>query len=160
MLKELPPWFAEQRSAGCLLHISSLPSSFGIGNLGKSSYRFIDFLKESGFSFWQVCPVGPTGFGDSPYQVFSSSAGNPYFIDWEPLLENNLISHDELDALSKLPHEFVDYGNLYNSFFLQLVLHIHDFIKIVKFSRIFMDPMIIYGGLNLLGYILMPVFSA
>ena len=64
-----------------------------------------------------------------------------------------------LDALSKLPHEFVDYGNLYNSFFLQLVLHIHDFIKIVKISRIFMDPTI-YGGLNLLGYILMPVFSA
>ena len=117
MLKELPPWFAEQRSAGCLMHISSLPSSCGIGNLGESSYRFIDFLKESGFSFWQVCPVGPTGFGDSPYQVFSSSAGNPYFIDWEPLLENNLISHGDLDALSKLPHEFVDYGNLYQSFF-------------------------------------------
>ena len=74
-------------------------------------------------------------------------------------MENNLISHDELDALFKLPHEFVDYGIYIIVFFLQLVLHIHDFIKIVKFSRIFMDPMI-YGGLNLLGYILMPVFSA
>ena len=59
MLKELPPWFAEQRSAGCLLHISSLPSSFGIGNLGKSSYRFIDFLKESGFSFGKFAQLDP-----------------------------------------------------------------------------------------------------
>ena len=77
----LPRWL-DNRAAGVLLHPSSLPSNQGIGNLGKEARQFIDFLESAGFSYWQTCPVGPTGFGDSPYQVFCSSAGNPYFIDW------------------------------------------------------------------------------
>ena len=120
MKKQLPQWFAT-RGAGCLLHMTSLPSYFGIGNLGKQAYEFLDFLKASGFTSWQTCPVGPTGFGDSPYQVFSSSAGNPYLIDWEPLMTAGLIENHELEPLYQLPRDFVDYGLLYERFFLWLV---------------------------------------
>ena len=67
----------QNRAAGAFLHITSLPSSTGIGNLGESAIAYLSFLKEAGFRFWQMCPVGPTGYGDSPYQVFSSFAGNP-----------------------------------------------------------------------------------
>ena len=100
MKKQLPQWFAT-RGAGCLLHMTSLPSYFGIGNLGKQAYEFLDFLEASGFTSWQTCPVGPTGFGDSPYQVFSSSAGNPYLIDWEPLMTAGLIENHEMEPLMR-----------------------------------------------------------
>ncbi len=106
-----------RRSAGSFLHISSLPSKTGIGNLGESSYSFIKFLKNSGMSFWQMCPVGPTGFGDSPYQVFSSSAGNPYFIDWYPFISAGLIMESDLAILSQLPACYTDFENLYKIFF-------------------------------------------
>ena len=72
MKKQLPQWFATV-AAGCLLHMTSLPSYFGIGNLGKQAYEFLDFLKASGFTSWQTCPVGPTGFGDSPIRSFRLS---------------------------------------------------------------------------------------
>ncbi len=112
----LPSWIS-QRAAGVLLHLTSLPSSYGIGNLGKDARRFVDFLNRAGFRFWQTCPVGPTGFGDSPYQVFSSLAGNPYLIDWDPLIEIGLVIEDELASLRSLPSHEVDYGNLYRQFF-------------------------------------------
>jgi len=112
----LPPWIS-QRAAGSLLHISSLPGSYGIGNIGRCARDFVDFLESSGIRFWQTCPVGPTGYGDSPYQVFSSFAGNPYFIDWEPLIEIGLINKEELGALRELPVNEVDYGALYENFF-------------------------------------------
>lgn len=105
-------WFAG-RSAGVLLHLSSLPSMYGVGNLGESAHRWIDFLSDSGFKFWQMCPVGPTGYGDSPYQVFSSSAGNPYFIDWSDLLACGYIQNTDLHSLGNLPHHKVDYGSLF-----------------------------------------------
>ncbi|SVD24344.1 uncharacterized protein METZ01_LOCUS377198, partial [marine metagenome] len=70
-LPQIPAWL-RQRSTGLLLHLSSLPGEFGIGNMGKPSRELIDFLSEAGFSHWQICPVGPTSFGDSPYQSFSS----------------------------------------------------------------------------------------
>lgn len=70
----------ENRSAGILMHISSLPGPYGIGTLGENARKFADFLVESGQSYWQLLPVGPTSYGDSPYQSFSSFAGNPYFI--------------------------------------------------------------------------------
>jgi 4-alpha-glucanotransferase len=111
----IPEWL-EERSAGLLLHISSLPSGFGIGNLGKCSHDLIDFLAESGFRFWQICPVGPTGFGDSPYQTFSSIAGNPYFIDWNPIVEAGLVDEGDLNSLRTLPDAHVDYGILYEKF--------------------------------------------
>ncbi|MDO4573063.1 MAG: 4-alpha-glucanotransferase, partial [Clostridia bacterium] len=68
------------RSSGILLHISSLPSPYGIGSLGREAYAFIDFLAAARQRYWQVLPLGPTSFGDSPYQSFSAFAGNPYFI--------------------------------------------------------------------------------
>ena len=90
--KELP------RGAGILLPVSSLPSPYGIGALGKAAFAFIDFLKEAGQKYWQVLPVGPTSFGDSPYQSFSAFAGNPYFIDLDTLREEGLLERAEIDA--------------------------------------------------------------
>ena len=104
------------RTAGILLHLSALPSNTGIGNFGSSAYRFIDFMNASGLGVWQMCPLGPTGYGDSPYQSFSAFAGNPYFIDLEPLVSAGFTNSDELVALRELPNEKVDYGALYSAF--------------------------------------------
>ena len=78
------------RSSGILLHITSLPSACGIGNLGKEARAFIDFLKKSGQKYWQILPIGPCGYGDSPYQSFSAFAGNPYLIDLDLLVEDEV----------------------------------------------------------------------
>ena len=110
-----PTWLRE-RSSGVLAHISSLPGEYGIGNLGPSARAFVDFLGDTGFRYWQICPVGPTGFGDSPYQSFSSFAGNPYFIDLGELLEAGLLTDAEVGPLKELPRERVDYGSLYRLF--------------------------------------------
>ena len=79
--------------------ISSLPSPYGIGTLGKEAYAFVDFLAKAGQSWWQMLPVGPTSYGDSPYQSFSAYAGNPYFVDLTALLEDGLVTRAELDAM-------------------------------------------------------------
>ena len=86
------------RTAGILLSISSLPSKFGIGCFGKSAYDFVDWLKEAGQTYWQILPLGPTSFGDSPYQSFSTFAGNPYFISLEALIEEGVLTAEECDA--------------------------------------------------------------
>ncbi|MEA5060396.1 MAG: 4-alpha-glucanotransferase, partial [Candidatus Pelethousia sp.] len=70
-----------ERSCGILMHISSLPNRFGIGSLGKEAFAYVDFLALAGHRYWQLLPIGPTRYGDSPYQLFYSWAGNPYFID-------------------------------------------------------------------------------
>jgi len=111
-----PPSWLSKRSAGVLLHPSSLPYGHGIGCLGEAAYQWIDFLRDAGISFWQMCPVGPTGYGDSPYQVFSSSAGNPYFIDWAPLVEFGYIQQDSLFSLTQSEAHQVDFGSLYENF--------------------------------------------
>ena len=80
-----------ERSSGILMHITSLPSPYGIGTLGKEAYRFVDFLVEAGQKYWQVLPLGPTGYGDSPYQSFSAFAGNPYLIDLDLLCKEGLL---------------------------------------------------------------------
>lgn len=87
------------RSSGIILPISSLPSPYGIGTLGASAHEFVDFLAAAGQSWWQILPVGPTSFGDSPYQSPSTYAGNPYFIDFDLLVEDGLLEQDEVDAL-------------------------------------------------------------
>lgn len=87
------------RSAGILMPITSLPSPYGIGTIGKAAYDFVDFLKYSGQKYWQILPVGPTSYGDSPYQSFSTYAGNPYLIDLDFLCEENLLIRDEITAL-------------------------------------------------------------
>ncbi len=104
------------RKSGILLHLSSLNGKFGIGTLGKEAYDFIDFLKESGVSCWQMLPIGPTGFGDSPYQPFSTFAGNPYFISPELLFEDGLIDKAALSSIERNSQR-VDYYDLYNSVF-------------------------------------------
>lgn len=99
------------RESGILLHISSLPSQYGIGTMGKEAYRFIDFLRKAKQSVWQILPIGPTGYGDSPYQSFSVFAGNPYFIDLDMLVEDGLLTSAQLKN-SGLPlrSDTVDYG--------------------------------------------------
>lgn len=87
-----------KRGAGILMPISSLPSPYGIGTFGKDAYEFVDLLKRARQSYWQVLPLGPTSFGDSPYQPFSAFAGNPYFIDLDILREEGLITQEDIEA--------------------------------------------------------------
>lgn len=103
-----------KRSSGVLLHISSLPSPYGIGTLGKEAFRFADWLKRAGQTRWQMLPVGPTSYGDSPYQSPSSFAGNPYFIDLDLLAEQGLLTQEELPKEESDPRR-VDYGHLYET---------------------------------------------
>ena len=79
------------RSSGILMAMSSLPSKYGIGTMGKCAYEFIDFLKAAGQKYWQLLPLGPTSYGDSPYSSFSTFAGNPYYIDLDMLIEDGLL---------------------------------------------------------------------
>ncbi len=111
-----PPTWLDTRTAGVLAHISSLPGAHGIGNLGAGARVFADFLARAGFKHWQICPLGPTGYGDSPYQSFSSFAGNPYFIDLDELQAAGLLTAAELAPLRALPAATVDYGELYLRF--------------------------------------------
>lgn len=102
------------RESGLLLHISSLPSPGGIGTFGRAAYAFVDFLKRSGVGIWQMLPLGPTGYGDSPYQSFSTFAGNPYFIDLEQLCADGLLAAAEIAFSDPEPCR-VDYGRLYET---------------------------------------------
>jgi 4-alpha-glucanotransferase len=101
------------RSAGALLHPTSFPGNQGVGVLDHQVERWLDFLAEAGINHWQVCPLGPTGYGDSPYQCFSAFAGNPYLVDLAPLCTAGLLTEADLVTLRALPHEQVDYGWLY-----------------------------------------------
>ena len=109
------------RSSGVLMHISSLPSPYGIGTMGKEAVKFVDFLVKAKQSFWQVLPICPTSYGDSPYQSFSSFAGNPYFIDLDILCKEKLLTKKECQSyewgkdITK-----VDYGILYQNRYLLL----------------------------------------
>lgn len=105
------------RGSGILLGISSLPGPFGIGTMGKDARGFVDRLKDSGQTYWQILPLSPTGFGDSPYQSFSAFAGNPYFIDFLELFEDNLLPAEGLDLCDKLfeaQSSAVDYNVQYS----------------------------------------------
>lgn len=106
------------RSAGILMPITALPSPWGIGTLGKAARDFLDFLTDSGQTYWQMLPIGPTGYGDSPYQPFSSYAGNPYFIDLDDLCEAGLLGkRDYADPDWGAEPGRVDYGLLYQKRF-------------------------------------------
>ena len=104
------------RTSGILMPIFSLPSKYGIGTFGKAAYQFIDFLKKSGQTYWQILPTGVTGFGDSPYQSVSAFAGNPYFIDLDLLIDDGYIKKADIEALewgedySKVDYEAIFYS--------------------------------------------------
>ena len=98
------------RSSGVLLHPTSLPGPYGIGDFGAEAYRFVDFLHSAGQRLWQVLPLNPTGYADSPFQCFSASAGNPMLISLERLADQKILSKEDLRTLPMFPAERVDYG--------------------------------------------------
>ncbi len=106
----------KERAAGILLHISSLPSKYGIGCFSREAYDFVDWLKDAGQTYWQILPVGPTSFGDSPYQSFSTFAGNPYFISLEALIEEGVLKEEECEAaeLGDNPED-ISFDKLYHN---------------------------------------------
>ncbi len=101
-----------KRCSGILLHPTCLPGAYGIGDFGTAAYRWVDFLEGAGCRLWQVLPLGPTGYGDSPYQCFSAFAGNPYLISPESLLDEGLIQPDDLGNKPDFPAGHVNYGEL------------------------------------------------
>lgn len=106
------------RKSGILLPISSIPSKYGIGTFSKQAYAFVDFLERAGQTLWQILPLGPTGYGDSPYQSFSTFAGNPYYIDLETLIEEGLLKRSDCSKYDFGDKEnYVDYEKIYNSRF-------------------------------------------
>ncbi len=110
-----------ERSAGILMPISSLPSPYGIGTFGEEARLFVDRLVQARQKYWQVLPLGPTGYGDSPYASFSAFAGNPYLIDLDLLIEEGLLTKEYVESFRwKMEDQYVDYGLLYNSRFTVL----------------------------------------
>jgi 4-alpha-glucanotransferase len=103
-----------ERSGGILFHPTSLPGPYGIGDLGPQAFRWIDFLVGAGCKLWQVLPLGPTGYGDSPYQCFSSFAGNPYLVSPDILLEDGLLAEDDLADRPDWPEGEVDFGEVFD----------------------------------------------
>ena len=111
------------RSSGILMPLSSLPSPYGIGTMGKAAFQFVDFLASAGQKYWQLLPLGPTSFGDSPYQSFSSFAGNPYFVDLDLLIKDKLLKASEVKNRDWGDREDrVDYGKIYENRFAVLRL--------------------------------------
>lgn len=106
-----------KRSSAILLHPTSLPGKQGIGTLGKEAYKFIDFLIQAGQKLWQICPIGPTGYGDSPYASFSAFAGNPFLIDLEDLIEKSYLEESDIEFLKDFSNEKVEYEKVYNTKF-------------------------------------------
>lgn len=128
-----------ERKSGVIMHISSLPSKYGIGTFGEQAYKFCDFLVKTGLHYWQILPIGPTGYGDSPYQSFSSFAGNPYFIDLDMLSKEGLLTEDEYkDVDFGQDPTRVDYGKLYNNR-LPILKKAYSRFKDYKSLEIFVD---------------------
>lgn len=111
-----------KRSSGILLPVSALPTPYGIGTLGKDAYEFVDFLADAGQAWWQMLPVGPTSYGDSPYQSFSAYAGNPYFVDLDLLVKDGLLKQEELEGSWGKDPASVDYALIYERRFEVLKL--------------------------------------
>lgn len=122
------------RRSGVLLHISSLPSPYGIGTLGKDAFDFLRFLKEAGQTYWEVLPINPTGYGDSPYSSFSAFATNPYFIDLDRLVEDGLLNYDDINKnINYYIDDKVNYGKVYETRFTVLRIAYSRFNKTNEF---------------------------
>ncbi len=105
----------KERASGVLLHPTSLPGRYGIGSLGKSAFDFIDFLVKAKQQYWQILPLGPTGYGDSPYQCFSAHAGNPNLIDLDLLVKSKYLDPDDLSDFPHFDDGPVNYGDVQNA---------------------------------------------
>ena len=104
------------RKSGILMHITSLPGPYGIGSMGACAYEFVDFLAQAGQSYWQILPLSPTGYGDSPYQSFSAFAGNHYLIDLDMLIQEGLLRKEEVDGIRwGTEEDRIDFGCLYDN---------------------------------------------
>ena len=104
------------RTSGILMHITSLPGQYGVGTMGRQAYKFVDFLKKAGQSYWQILPLTPTGYGDSPYQSCSTFAGNHYLIDLPMLMEEGLLKEEDLEGIQwNVTEDKADFGLLYNN---------------------------------------------
>ena len=124
------------RESGVLMHITSLPGPYGVGTMGKQAFAFVDFLKEAGQSCWQILPLTPTGYGDSPYQSCSTYAGNHYLIDLEQLVEEGLLTYDELNAVDwGWQADRVDFGIQYNNRLRMLRLAYNRFEETPEFQK-------------------------
>jgi len=125
-----------KRASGILLPISSLPNKRGIGTFGDEAYQFVDFLKKSGQSYWQILPLGHTSFGDSPYQSFSSFAGNPYFIDLDYLVKDGLIVSSDIDGIDWMcDDDSINYGVLYQKRYSILKIAANNFKDDISLNR-------------------------
>lgn len=130
----------DKRRSGVILHISSIPSKYGIGSFGKKAYDFVDFLSKAGFHYWQILPIGPTSYGDSPYQSPSTFAGNPYFIDLDILNEKGLLQKEEYENIDFGQNPLrVDYGKLYENRYRVLNLAYNRFNKNTKEFKEFIE---------------------
>ena len=125
-----------KRASGILLPVFSLPSPYGIGCFSKEAREFIDQLAKAGQSYWQILPLGPTGFGDSPYQAFSTFAGNPYFIDPVTLVEEGLLTKKECDTCCPMGAEgAIDYEKQYKTRFTLLKKAFDRFVPDAAYSK-------------------------
>lgn len=144
------------RKSGVLLAISSLPSKYGIGTFSKEAYDFVDFLEESGESLWQILPLGPTGYGDSPYQSFSTFAGNPYYIDLEEFIQKGWLTDKECSAYNYGHPEYVEYEVIFKSRFKLLrmafersnVLEDEDYKSFVEENSFWLDDYALYMAIK------------
>ena len=126
------------RKSGILLPVASLPGEYGIGSFSKEAYKFIDYLKQAGQSYWQILPLGPTGYGDSPYQSFSTFAGNPYFIDLDTLIEEGLLKKSEVNKYDWGSNaSYIDYEKIWLSRFkvLKIAYDRSDIEKESKYKK-------------------------
>lgn len=145
------------RGSGILLPITSIPSKYGIGCFSKEAYEFVDFLASAGQKYWQVLPMGPTGYGDSPYQSFSTFAGNPYFVDLEEFIEKKWISRKDCESKDWGDDpEKVDYEKVYKNRFKILkkaflkskISEDKDFIKFTKENKFWLDDYALFMALK------------
>lgn len=124
-----------KRASGVLMPVFSLPSKYGIGCFSKEAYKFVDQLKKSGQSYWQILPLGPTGYGDSPYQSFSTYAGNPYFIDLKTLVKEGLLTKKECKEVRCKEQKKIDYEKIYQNRFKILKKAYRRFQKNDKYEK-------------------------
>jgi len=128
-----------ERAAGVLLHLTALPGSGPVGSLGAEARHFIDFLSQAGFTWWQICPLGPTGYGDSPYQALSVFAGNPYLLDLTDLRKRGLLTDLEVKTLQRGDETKVNYGRLWEQLRPLLALAAERGVKLYQNNHVFIS---------------------